>query len=189
MRHPDLIDCIADPCRHAAAKFGTAASAETYVIATSRVMSQWLGRPSIFAFPKIGILASVGAARSARRRNDRMPSIMVVVISAATFRTLALSFRPYKTPFSAAIKEAAASHSSLAFTFWFVDIIVFPLMLIYTAASYAMFRVRIRLSRAHRQGLSAVQSGDRSPGRFPRPMPDLATIVDEGAVCAAIGEQ
>jgi cytochrome d ubiquinol oxidase subunit II len=149
MRHADVIDCIADPCRHAATKFGTAASAETYVLATLRVMSQWLERPPVFVFPTIRILAAVPAASSFRRRNDTMPSIMVVVISATAFGTLALSFWLYMTPFSAAIKEAAASHSSLAFMFWFAGIIVLPLMLIYTSASYAMFRGGTSSSTAH----------------------------------------
>jgi len=113
------------------------------------VMSRWLERPSLFAFPAIGILAALVAARSVRLRRDGMPFMMVAVIFAAAFGTLAISFWPYMIPFSITIKEAAAPHSSLAFMFWFAGIIVFPLMLIYTAISLSVFRGKVRPSEAH----------------------------------------
>jgi cytochrome d ubiquinol oxidase subunit II len=42
------------------------------------------------------------------------------------------------------IEEAAALHSSLAFMFWGAGLFVFPLMLLYTATNYSVFRGRIR---------------------------------------------
>ena len=45
-------------------------------------------------------------------------------------------------PFSITIEEAAAPRSSLAFIFWGAGIVVFPLMLLYTAISYTVFRGR-----------------------------------------------
>jgi cytochrome d ubiquinol oxidase subunit II len=47
-------------------------------------------------------------------------------------------------PFSITIAEAAAPHSSLAFMFWGEGIFVFPLMLLYTAISYTVFRGKVR---------------------------------------------
>ena len=45
-------------------------------------------------------------------------------------------------PFSITIEEAAAPRSSLAFIFWGAGIVGFPLMLLYTAISYTVFRGR-----------------------------------------------
>ena len=65
-------------------------------------------------------------------------------VFAAAYGTLALSFWPYMIPFSVTIEEAAAPHSSLAFMFWGAGLFVFPLMLLYTATNYRVFRGRIR---------------------------------------------
>ena len=108
-----------------------------------QVMKRWLERPYLFVFPAIGIIAACLAAWSVRRRNDNVPFFMVAVIFAAAFATLALSFWPYTISFSITIEEAAAPHSSLAFLFWFAGIIVFPLMLIYTAVSLTVFRGKV----------------------------------------------
>ena len=74
---------------------------------------------------------------------------MVTLIFAAAFATLACSFWPYMIPFSITIKDAAAPHSSLAFLFWFAGIIVFPLMLIYTAISLSVFRGKVATTTEH----------------------------------------
>jgi cytochrome bd ubiquinol oxidase subunit II len=114
-----------------------------------RVISRWLERPSLFVFPAIGVIAALVAARSVRLRRDGIPFIMVALIFAAAFGTLAISFWPYMIPFSITIAEAAAPHSSLAFMFWFAGIIVFPLMLIYTAISLIVFRGKVTASEVH----------------------------------------
>lgn len=41
-------------------------------------------------------------------------------------------------------RGVAAPHSSLAFMFWGEGLFVFPLMLVYTAISYAVFRGKVR---------------------------------------------
>jgi cytochrome d ubiquinol oxidase subunit II len=65
---------------------------------------------------------------------------MVATIFAAAFGTLAISFWPYMIPFSITIDQAASSHASLAFMFWGEGLFVFPLMLLYTAISFRVFR-------------------------------------------------
>jgi len=72
---------------------------------------------------------------------------MVAVIFAAAFATLAISFWPYMVPFSITIDAAAAPHSSLAFMFWGAGLFVFPLMLLYTAINYSVFRGKVQPSR------------------------------------------
>jgi cytochrome d ubiquinol oxidase subunit II len=52
-------------------------------------------------------------------------------------------------PFSITIDEAAAPHASLAFMFWGEGLFVFPLMLVYAAVNYAVFRGKIRSSDEH----------------------------------------
>jgi cytochrome d ubiquinol oxidase subunit II len=69
---------------------------------------------------------------------------MVVLMFAAAFGTLAISFWPYMIPFAVTIDQAAAPHASLAFMFWGAGLFVFPLMLFYTAVSYVVFRGKIR---------------------------------------------
>jgi cytochrome bd-type quinol oxidase subunit 2 len=56
------------------------------------------------------------------------------------FMLLALSFWPHMVPFAITIDEAAAPHSSLAFMFWGEGLFVFPLMLIYVATGFRVFR-------------------------------------------------
>ena len=121
-----------------------------YALAENRrVMDQWIERPYLFVFPAIGAIAALVAARSVRLRRDGAPFIMVALIFAAAFGTLAFSFWPYMVPFSITVADAAAPHSSLAFMFWFAGIVVFPLMLLYTAVSLTVFRGKVGSTAGH----------------------------------------
>jgi cytochrome d ubiquinol oxidase subunit II len=113
-----------------------------------RVISRWLERPYLFVFPAIGAIAAIVLALSVRSRRDGLPFYMVSLIFVAAFGTLAISFWPYMIPFSITIAEAAGPHSSLAFMFWGAGLFVFPLMLIYTAISYSVFRGKIGSSES-----------------------------------------
>jgi cytochrome d ubiquinol oxidase subunit II len=44
---------------------------------------------------------------------------------------------------------AAAPQSSLAFMFWGEGLFVFPLLLLYTAISYSVFRGKVRSASSH----------------------------------------
>ena len=68
---------------------------------------------------------------------------MVALIFVAAFGTLAISFWPYMIPFSVTIADAAAPQSSLAFMFWGAGLFVFPLMLLYTAINFCVFRGKV----------------------------------------------
>ena len=114
-----------------------------------RVMGRWLERPLLFVFPLIGVIAAIVLARSVSRRRDATPYYMVVLIFAAAFGTLAISFWPYMIPFSITIKDAAAPHSSLSFMFWGEGLFIFPLMLIYAAINYSVFRGKVRPTAEH----------------------------------------
>jgi cytochrome d ubiquinol oxidase subunit II len=114
-----------------------------------QVMGRWLERPYLLVFPALGAFAAIRLRASVRRRWDAAPFTMVALIFAAAFGTLAISFWPYMIPFSITIDEAAAPHSSLAFMFWGAGLFVFPLMLIYTAINYSVFRGKVRPSSDH----------------------------------------
>ena len=74
---------------------------------------------------------------------------MVALIFLSAFGTLAISFWPYMIPFVITIDEAASPHSSLAFMFWGEGIFIFPLILIYTAVNYSVFRGKVRSDPDH----------------------------------------
>jgi cytochrome bd ubiquinol oxidase subunit II len=107
------------------------------------VMTRWLDRRSLFVFPVVGALAAITLAASVHRRHDALPFPMVAVIFVAAFCTLAISFWPYMVPFSITVEQAAAPYSSLAFMFWGAGLVVFPLMLLYTAISLTVFRGKV----------------------------------------------
>jgi cytochrome d ubiquinol oxidase subunit II len=119
------------------------------LVAHLQVLDRWLERPYLLIFPLVGVAAIAGLAHSVIRRRDGVPFYMVALTFAAAFGTLAVSFWPYMIPFSIMIDDAAAPHSSLAFMFWGEGLFVFPLMLIYAAVNYAVFRGKIRSSHEH----------------------------------------
>jgi cytochrome d ubiquinol oxidase subunit II len=122
----------------------------TFALAENlQVMGRWLERPYLFVFPAIGALAAIRLALSIQRRDDRRPFTMVALIFAAAFGTLAISFWPYMIPFSITVADAAAPHASLAFMFWGEGLFVFPLMLVYAAVSYRVFRGKISPTSGH----------------------------------------
>jgi cytochrome d ubiquinol oxidase subunit II len=110
------------------------------------ILNRWLERPYLFAFPALGVVAAAALAVGIRRRRDGWPFYAVAVIFMTAFGTLAISFWPYMIPFAVTIDDAAAPHSSLAFMFWGEGLFVFPLMLIYTAVSYRVFRGKVLTS-------------------------------------------
>jgi cytochrome d ubiquinol oxidase subunit II len=113
------------------------------------VMGRWIERPYLFVFPVFGMMAAVVLAVSVKNRRDDLPFTMVTLIFAAAFGTLAISFWPYMIPFAITIDEAASPHSSLAFMFWGEGLFVFPLMLVYTAISFTVFRGKISETTEH----------------------------------------
>jgi cytochrome bd ubiquinol oxidase subunit II len=109
-----------------------------------QVLGRWLERPYLFAFPLAGVAAGIALAMSVRRRREHEPFYLVAATFAAAFGTFVVSFWPYMIPFKITIEEAAAPHSALAFMFWGEGLFVLPLMLVYTAISYRVFRGKVR---------------------------------------------
>ena len=122
------------------------AAAFVFALASQlRVMDRWLESPWLIVFPIIGGIASIVLYRCWRDRHaDLLPYAMSAVIFLAAFLTLAGSFWPYMIPFSVTIEQAAAPHASLAFMFYGAGLVVFPIVLVYTAATYWIFRGKVK---------------------------------------------
>jgi cytochrome bd ubiquinol oxidase subunit II len=113
------------------------------------ILHRWIERPYLFLFPATGAVAALALAASILRHDDHWPFYLVSLIFVAAFGTLAFSFWPYMIPFVITIEEAAAPHSSLAFMFWGEGLFVFPLMLLYTAIGYRVFRGKVTSTPGH----------------------------------------
>jgi cytochrome bd ubiquinol oxidase subunit II len=113
------------------------------------ILQRWIERPYLFVFPAIGAAAACVLAASILRHDDYWPFHMVSLIFVSAFGTLALSFWPYMVPFTITIEEAAAPHSSLAFMFWGEGLFIFPLMLIYTATGFRVFKGKMGAGQDH----------------------------------------
>jgi cytochrome bd ubiquinol oxidase subunit II len=113
------------------------------------IMERWVTRPYLFVFPVVGAVATAILGASVVRRWDLAPFVTVAIIFASAFGTLALSLWPYMIPFSITIDQAAAPHESLSFMFWGAGLFVFPLMLVYVAFNYRVFRGKNRASPDH----------------------------------------
>jgi hypothetical protein len=72
---------------------------------------------------------------------------MTVVLFVAAFLSLAVMFWPYMIPYSVTVASAAAPEASLSFLFWGAGLFVLPVIGVYTAVVYWMFRGRQRKGR------------------------------------------
>jgi cytochrome d ubiquinol oxidase subunit II len=94
-------------------------------------------------FPGLGLLAIAGVFIGARERLDGMPFVMTVVFFIAAFLTLAVLFWPYMVPYQVTVADAAAPDKALSFLFWGAGIFVLPVIAIYTAVVYWVFRGKL----------------------------------------------
>ena len=113
------------------------------------ILHRWIDRPYLLVFPAIGAGAACVLASSILRHDDYWPFHMVALIFAMAFGTLAFSFWPYMVPFAITIEQAAAPHSSLAFMFWGEGLFIFPLMLLYTATGFRVFKGKFTSAPEH----------------------------------------
>lgn len=116
-----------------------------------RVLDRWSDDPRLFALPALGVLAMAGLWVGVRWRRDGVPFPMATLVVACAFASLAASFWPYMIPYSVTLHEAAAPVQSLEFLFWGAGIFVLPVVLIYTALVYWVFRGKVLGSGAQRR--------------------------------------
>jgi cytochrome d ubiquinol oxidase subunit II len=94
-------------------------------------------------FPGLGLLAMAGVLIGVRERRDGMPFAMTVAFFIASFLTLAVLFWPYMIPYQVTVAAAAAPDKSLSFLFWGAGVFVLPVIAIYTAVVYWVFRGKL----------------------------------------------
>lgn len=96
------------------------------------------------AFPVIGVTALFGVLIGARQRRDGLPFGMTVLFFLCAFLTLGTLFWPYMVPYTITVASAAAPEASLSFLFYGAGVVVLPVIVIYTAAVYWIFRGKAR---------------------------------------------
>jgi cytochrome d ubiquinol oxidase subunit II len=111
----------------------------------ARMASDLVGRrPWALIFPCIGLAAMFGIFAAVRRNSDAWPFAMTVVFFVAAFLALAAMFWPYMIPYSVTVADAAAPEASLTFLFWGAGLFVLPVIVLYTAVVYWLFRGKLR---------------------------------------------
>jgi cytochrome bd ubiquinol oxidase subunit II len=108
-----------------------------------RVLDRWLDDPRLVSLQLLGVIAVVGLLIGVRRRRDGVPFAMAMLLVTSAFLRLAVSFWPYMIPYSITVQQAAAPTQSLEFLFWGAGVIVLPVVLIYTAVVYWIFRGKV----------------------------------------------
>jgi cytochrome d ubiquinol oxidase subunit II len=96
-------------------------------------------------FPFICLLAIYFLFLSLRLRPQALPFAMTMLFFVAAFLTLAVMFWPYMIPYQITIANAAAPEASLSFLFWGAGLFVLPVIAIYTATVYWLFRGKVRI--------------------------------------------
>jgi cytochrome bd ubiquinol oxidase subunit II len=69
-----------------------------------------------------------------------LPFVLTVAFFIAALLTLALLFWPYMIPYTITIGNAAAPDKTLSFFFWGAGAFILPVIVIYTAGVYWVFR-------------------------------------------------
>jgi cytochrome d ubiquinol oxidase subunit II len=81
---------------------------------------------------------------AARRRRDAWPFVFAAVFFVSALLSLAVMFWPYMIPYTFTVGSAAAPEKSLSFLFWGAGVFVLPVIAIYTAVVYWLFRGKLR---------------------------------------------
>jgi hypothetical protein len=89
------------------------------------------------------LLAMAGVLIGVRERRDGTPFARTVAFFIASFFSLAVLFWPYMIPYQVTVADAAAPDKSLSFLFWGAGVFVLPVIAIYTAVVYWVFRGKL----------------------------------------------
>ena len=104
----------------------------------------FLGHPWGFIFPAVGLLAMYGVFATARRRRAGWPFALTALFFVAAFLSLAVMFWPYMIPYTITVGSAASPEQTLSFMFWGAGVFVLPVIAVYTAVVYWLFRGKLR---------------------------------------------
>lgn len=137
--------------RHLAFKLGiltlmaTAAVSAATPFLSNDYWKRWFDFPSVLLtaqVPLLVIVASFVFFMTLKRGAERLPFLLSLAFFLLGYAGLAISLFPYVVPRSVTIWDAAAPHASQIFMLIGVVLIV-PLILVYTAWSYWVFRGKV----------------------------------------------
>ncbi len=94
-------------------------------------------------FPLLGVAALGATVWGARTRRDLLPFGFSVLFFLCAFVTLGVMFWPFMVPYALTVGDAAAPDASLRFLFY-GGVVVLPVIAIYTAGVYWVFRGKVR---------------------------------------------
>lgn len=109
-------------------------------------LEAWSGNPMLRLVPAIGGIAAVVIAVAVAFRRPLLPFLGSVLLFAAAFGTLTISFYPYMIPYAITAAQAAAPAASQTFLFWGAGVVVLPVTLAYTLAVYFLFKGKVSQS-------------------------------------------
>ena len=116
------------------------------VIGLPAVEKRWFGSGQLGWFlpvPILVVLCVWGILRSVRLQHEAMPFLLTLAICFLGYTGLVISIWPYIIPPSLTIWEASSSHSSQLFAL-VGTVIVLPIILVYNAMQYRVFRGKVR---------------------------------------------
>lgn len=108
-------------------------------------MQRWFSFPQIVYASPVPLLVALSAwvlYRGLSNRRDVSPFFAALALFVLCFAGLGISFYPYMVPLSVTIWDAAAPDASLRFLLA-GTVVLLPLILIYTAYSYWVFRGKV----------------------------------------------
>ena len=114
-------------------------------LAHESIAQRWFALPNLFYFMPVPTLVAVtilGIVRAVHLKIDWQPFVLTLALIALAYAGLAISLWPNIIPPSVSIWEASAPASSQAFALVGVVMMV-PIILIYTAYSYWVFRGKV----------------------------------------------
>ena len=115
------------------------------------IAQRWFTLPNLFYFMPVPTLVAVtvlGIVRAIQLKKDKQPFVLTLALIALAYTGLAISMWPNIVPPSLSIWNASAPHSSQAFALVGVTIMV-PIILIYTAYSYWVFRGKVKVGEGY----------------------------------------
>lgn len=116
------------------------------IVGQSAVAARWFSLPNLFYFlpvPVLVIACLVGILVCLRRGSDRAPFLLTLAILFLGYSGLIISIFPNIVPPSLDIWSASAPRSSQLFTLVGAAIVI-PVILVYTAMAYWVFRGKVR---------------------------------------------
>lgn len=116
-------------------------------LAHPEIAQRWFSLPQLIYFSPVPILVLVFsflAFRACKQRKELSPFIYTLALVLLAYTGFLISLWPYIIPPSVTIWEAAAPQSSQLFTL-IGALLLIPIIIIYTALSYWVFRDKVRI--------------------------------------------